>query len=253
MRLATLAFVFALGSSGCGRLAQDTRVEARPATPTISVSPGAHRLGLGSLMLRDLSWRDGTLFVPRNAATRPSPLLVLLHGGGGRETDFHAVFRPLVDEFGVVAVTLDARHNTWDGIDSPYGPDVRSIDAALDHVFDRLVIDRSRIALGGLSDGGTYSLSLGLANGDLFTHLIAIAPGYYSPPSPPVGRPRIFVGHGVRDNVYNVRLSRYFTVPRLQGDGYDVTYFEFDGPHWVTEVAARRALEWLTEAPGPRS
>jgi predicted esterase len=31
----------------------------------------------------------------------------------------------------------------------------------------------------------------------------------------------------------------------LKDAGYDVTYFEFNGPHWVTEEAARRALEWL--------
>ncbi len=31
----------------------------------------------------------------------------------------------------------------------------------------------------------------------------------------------------------------------LKDAGYDVTYFEFDGPHWVTEEAGRRALEWL--------
>ena len=46
-----------------------------------------------------------------------------------------------------------------------------------------------------------YALSVGKINGDLFTHLIAVAPGYIRAPAPPVGKPRIFLAHGTRDNV----------------------------------------------------
>lgn len=245
--LAVVIAVIGMTISGCSPAAQVTRIQARPVAPTRAIGPGAHPLGLGRPRIRDLAWRDGTLFVPTSARDRQSPLLVLLHGGGGRADDFHAVFSPLVEEFDVAIVTLDSRDNTWDGIDSPYGPDVLSIDATLQHVFDRVAIDPGRIALGGLSDGASYALSVGLANGDLFTHLIAVAPGFFASPAPPVGRPRIFVGHGVRDNVYSIRMSRSITVPKLAQEGYDVTFFEFDGPHWVTPAAARRALEWLTK------
>jgi phospholipase/carboxylesterase len=169
---------------------------------------------------------------------------VWLHGGGGQSADIHHVF-PLADEYGVVVLALDSRDNTWDGIDSPYGPDVTFLDAALRHTFARVAVDAGRLALGGLSDGASYSLSLGAVNGDLFTHLVAVAPGFIAAPAAPVGRPRIFVAHGTRDNVYHVGLSRNRLVPKLRRDGYDVTYFEFDGPHWVTDEAARRALEWL--------
>ena len=169
---------------------------------------------------------------------------MLLHGGGGRAGDFRALF-PLAEEFGVAMLALDSRHNTWDGIDSPYGPDVQFIDAALRYTFERVAIDPARIALGGVSDGGAYSLSLGLVNGDLFTHLVAVAPGFSAPPAPPMGRPRIFVAHGTRDNVYSPAGSRLVIVPKLKMAGYDVTYYEFDGPHWFTEDAARHTLQWF--------
>jgi phospholipase/carboxylesterase len=189
--------------------------------------------------------RDGTLYIPRNVHLRNlMPLIVLLHGGGGRAEDFRHIF-PLAEEYGVVMVALDSRDNTWDGIDSPYGPDVVFLDAALRRTFEGVAVDPRRIALGGPSDGASYALSLGLANGDLFTHLVAVAPGSVAPPAPPVGRPRIFVALGTRDNVYSVARSRNRLVPQLRRDGYDVTYFEFDGPHWVTDEAARHALEWL--------
>ena len=146
--------------------------------------------------------------MPRQAAQpRPLPLIVLLHGGGGRAEDFRHMF-PLAEEFGVAMLALDSRHNTWDGIDSPFGPDVQFIDAALRYTLERVAVDPARIALGGMSDGGAYSLSLGLVNGDLFTHLVAVAPGFYDPPAPTAGRPRIFVAHGTRDNVYSATGSR---------------------------------------------
>ena len=171
---------------------QVTRVLARPGQPTVAIEPGEHRLDLGGR----LTSRDGTLYIPRIAATRnPLPLLVLLHGGGGRADYFRFTF-PLAEEFGVVILTLDSRDNTWDGVDSPFGPDVIFMDAALQHTFERVAIDPLKIGLGGVSDGGFYALSVGLANGDSFTHLIAVAPGFFAPPGPPVGRPRIFVAHG---------------------------------------------------------
>lgn len=245
-RAPVMVAALAVAVVGCGRAGpQVTRVRARPVAPTLAIGPGDHPLGMSTWRLRDAARRDGRLYVPRQATPQhPLPLIVLLHGGGGRAEDFRSKF-PLAEEFGVVMLALDSRDNTWDGIDSPYGPDVQFIDAALRHTFERVAVDPGRIALGGLSDGGAYSLSLGLVNGDLFTHLVAVAPGYFAPPAPPAGRPRIFVAHGTRDNVYSVAGSRRRIVPQLTGAGYDVTYFEFDGPHWVTETAARQALQWL--------
>lgn len=221
-----------------------TRIEARPVTPRYPVAAGPHPLGIGRAVYRGLR-RDGVLYVPaRAAAGHAVPLLVMLHGGGGRASDFAFMF-PIVEAFGVALLTLDARHNTWDGVDSPFGPDVLFIDEALAHTFARVAVDPTRLALGGLSDGGMYALTIGRINGDLFTHLIAFAAGYVQEPAPPVGTPRILVAHGTRDTVYRVATSRSRLVPQLRRAGYDVTYHEFDGPHFVTPDAARAALAWL--------
>lgn len=221
-----------------------TRVQARPGRPTAATAPGVRPLDLGVAWYRGMR-RDGTLLVPAAAASgQPVPLLVVLHGGGGRADDFRFML-PLADERGVALLLLDARHNTWDGVDSPFGPDVRFIDEALAHTFARVAIDPARIGLGGLSDGGMYALSVGIVNGDLFTHLLAVSAGYMDPPGPPAGRPRIFLGHGRRDTVYGLASTRDRLQPRLRREGYDVTYFEFDGPHFITPEAAREMLDWL--------
>ena len=248
MTRALLVIIFGVIVCGCKPAEPEiTRIQARVVTPTVETEPGEYPLGLGGPLLinRTVSWRDGILYIPRISRYRSSmPLLVWLHGGGGSASDIQHIF-PLAEELGVVILTIDARHNTWDGIDSPFGPDVRFIDAALQHTFESIAIDPRRVGLGGLSDGASYALALGRANGDFFTHLIAVAPGRLDPPAPATGQPGIFVAHGTRDNVYNVVGSRRFIVPRLKSAGYDVTYYEFDGPHWVPAPVARKALEWL--------
>jgi len=54
--------------------------------------------------------------------------------------------------------------------------------------------------------------------------------------------------HGTRDTVYSASGSRNQLLPELRQAGYDVTYFEFDGPHFITPPVARAALKWLTGA-----
>lgn len=203
------------------------------------IEPGEHPLGLGL-------WRDGFLYIPKSVTARTSlPLFVMLHGGGDRAAQMRYMF-PIAEELGVAVLVPDARDNTWDGIDSRIGPDVKFIDAALRHTFQRVSVDPKRLAIGGASDGASYALSLGLANGDLFTHLIAFAPGSVFTPGPPAGQPRIFMAHGTRDRVLPIDFTSRLMVPRLRDAGYHVTYREFDGAHTVTSIIAREALEWLT-------
>jgi phospholipase/carboxylesterase len=99
------------------------------------------------------------------------------------------------------------------------------------------------VAAGGFSDGASYALSVGLGNGDLFTHVLAFSPGFMAP-AVVVGEPRVYVSHGSRDEVLPIGCSRRI-VPELGRAGYDVRYHEFDGPHTVPEAVARGAVDWF--------
>jgi phospholipase/carboxylesterase len=123
--------------------------------------------------------------------------------------------------------------------------DVAFLDRALRHTFQRCRIDPAQIALAGFSDGASYALSLGVSNGDLFSHLVGYSPGFLNTSPPLVGEPRIFVSHGTQDPVLSVSLSRALIVPELRNAGYDVTYREFDGGHEVPAEISEEALDWF--------
>ena len=222
--------------SGAARgrlLASPARASSHPAA-----TGGLRRLGLSS-------GRDGLLYVPPgHDATREQPLALTLHGAGGDARSGLSHLVGLADEFGLVLLAPESRGRTWDVLVGGYGPDVGFIDRALGQTFDRLTVDPGRLAITGFSDGASYALSLGLTNGDLFTHAIAFSPGFAAP-AERRSEPPIFVSHGTRDRVLPIERCSRKIVPQLEREGYGVLYREFDGPHTVPEAVAREALEWF--------
>ena len=217
---------------------QEGRLLARPARPPADVKAptGLQRLGLGP------DERDGLLYVPPNYdAARPAPLALMLHGAGGDARGGISPFLGLTEEAGLVLLAPESRGRTWDVLVGGYGPDVGFVDRALERTFGRLAVDEGRLAVAGFSDGASYALSLGLTNGDLFTHVIAFSPGFASPAARR-GAPRVFVSHGTRDGVLPIDETSRRIVPRLEREGYEVRYREFDGPHTVPEDVAGEAL-----------
>jgi predicted esterase len=190
--------------------------------------------------------RPTLLYVPTGyRPDHPIPLVVMLHGAAGDARAGIAPFLDLADEMGLLLVAPSSRRRTWDVIRGGYGPDVACIDRALELVFARYVIDPARIAAQGFSDGASYALSLGLANGDLFTHIVAFAPGFVAE-GLLEGRPAIYVAHGIQDDILPVDICSRQLVPRLRRGGYQVQYHEFDGRHAVPPEIAQEASDWIT-------
>ena len=246
LRLLTLIVTLASLQS-CTPAVEQYRITLDTQPNTEEKLVGEYPLSLGSHLLVNgkVQWKDGIVYVP-SGNDKPMPLLIWLHGGGSDANAFRYML-PLAESHKVVLVLLDARHNTWDGIDSPFGPDVVFINKALNSVLAKTNINRQKIALGGLSDGASYALAIGRTNGDIFTHIIAASPWFLTPPGDVIGNPDILVVHGINDNVYPVVNSRHVIVPWLEKAGHQVDYIEFDGPHWVPEPVADQILAWLSQ------
>jgi predicted esterase len=165
-------------------------VRPNPPPSDAAVSTGLRPLGLGSN-------RDGLLYVPAGYGELAKvPLALTLHGAGGNARSGISHFLHLADTAGVVLLAPESRGRSWDVLVGGYGPDVEFINRTLKWAFDRLALNAQRLAITGFSDGASYALSLGLTNGDLFTHVIAFrrgswhrrAAGASRPSSSPTGR-----------------------------------------------------------------
>lgn len=166
---------------------------------------------------------------------------MFFHGAGGRGEHGLPLLQDVAAERGLLVLLPSSAGSTWDLISGGLGRDVGGLDAALAHVFADYAVEH--VAFGGFSDGASYALSIGLANGDLGEAVLAFSPGFAAPPVQ-VGQPRVFLSHGTADRVLPVDRCGRRVARLLQQAGYDVRYEEFAGghvvpPEWVTE-----ALDW---------
>jgi phospholipase/carboxylesterase len=190
--------------------------------------------------------RDALLYVPPSyKAAQPMPLAVMLHGAGGDAHHSMSLLQPLANTAGIILLAPQSRGGTWDIIeDEQFGCDVIFISEAVQQVLNQYAVDRNRMAMGGFSDGASYALCLGLINGELFTHIIALSPGFYYAPEPK-GKPKVYVSHGVHDHILPIAHCSRRLVPRLQKAQYDVLYREFEGEHILLDAVRQEAVQWF--------
>jgi phospholipase/carboxylesterase len=222
----------------------EVRLRFRPRPTTGEPGGRDEPLGLGQE-------RDGVLYVP-DTAEPGAPLLVFLHGATGSGRSHMRAVLAAADRYGVILVAPDSRSGgTWDLItQARFGPDVEFVDRVLDAVVDRVDADTRRLALGGVSDGASYALSVGLSNGDVFSTVLAFSPGFLAVPET-VGRPRLFISHGTADPILPIDgCSRSF-VPVLRDAGYEVMFSEFDGGHTVPPEISDAGVRWWLDRPAP--
>ena len=157
------------------------------------------------------------------------------------------VMKGHAEENGVLLLVPQSLMPTWDIVIGGNGPDRERLENALDWVADRYALRADKFAFAGHSDGGSYSLSNGIANGDFVTHILAFSAGFFSPLHQE-GAPYIFIAHGSRDEQTPVETAGRASAHRLKAAGYDVCYIEFDGPHAsqppVVEVAVQYFLNY---------
>lgn len=216
------------------------KLSARP-----GLSSGVKISTAGIVRLDVGDQRECLLYVPQNyRADNRFPLILALHGASGNANTGLSLFQRTAEATNAILLVPSSKKRTWDMLIRNYAEDVKLIDRALAHVFKSYQIDESKLAIGGFSDGASYALSLGLANGDLFTHVMAFSPGFVLP-LPRQGSPRIYISHGLRDAMLPVDRCSRKIVAQLQRENYDVFYHEFDGSHSAPVKIVQEAMGWF--------
>ncbi len=186
------------------------------------------------------------LYVPVGyQASTPTPLVLMFHGEG--QTSYQAIstYQPHADAAGLALLAIDSAATTWDIFaEGGYGTDVEFMNAALTAVFKVLNVDHTRIAVEGFSDGASYAIAVGRANGNFFSHVIACSAAL-APGVTPVGMPKFFLAHGINDTTFSISGTGDLINADLIADGYTVDYVRFDGGHELPDAIVQQAIAWL--------
>jgi phospholipase/carboxylesterase len=198
----------------------------------------------------------------RPAAGTPEGALVLFHGRGADELDLF----PLLDAFdperrlvgatprGPLALPPGGAH--WyvlGGIGTPEPKTFFTSYDAASEWLDAFVAEHGlafeRVVLGGFSQGGVMTYSLGLGAGRprpagliALSSFMPTVEGFsldLSPPLPPVA-----IGHGTHDNVIGVEWGRRARAT-LEAAGADVLYRETPMFHQIDPDFVREIAAWL--------
>lgn len=220
---------------GCTSVEADpSRFRARPASSS-PAKPGLRDLGLK---------RTALLYVPEKAN---GAFALVLHGATQNPERMMVRFQPPADEFGVTLLAPKSLDYTWDAIRGDFGTDVAFIDEALRAAFAACAVDPKHLAVSGFSDGATYAVALGRANGDLFTHVMAFSPGFIIRGVTTVGHPRFFLSHGTRDPILSIDSGSRLIARELRHENLSVKLREFDGEHRVPPEIAQEAYRWFVQ------
>jgi phospholipase/carboxylesterase len=208
---------------------------------------------VGVLHARNDHGRRGglSLYVPETwePSAPPTPLVVALHGGSGHGRDFVWAWLREARSRGILLLSPTALERTW-SIMGGEDVDAPRLQAAVEDVATRYHVDRSRVLLTGMSDGGTYALLCGLQDGMPFTHL-APACGVLHPfllargdIRRARGRP-VYLVHGALDWMFPVQTARMGR-DALEMAGARVVYREIgDLSHTYPRDENPRILDWL--------
>jgi phospholipase/carboxylesterase len=196
-----------------------------------------------------------SLYVPETCdGRRPFPLIVALHGGHGHGRDFLWTWLRDARSREVLLIGPTSRMRTWSIMGGP-DEDAEGLRQMIDFVASRYPVDRARVLLTGMSDGATYALLCGLADGMPFTHL-APACGALHPLllagggiARARGRP-IYLIHGALDWMFPVNTAR-LARDVLAGVGAQLVYREIeDLSHTYPREENARILDWLMRGTG---
>ena len=190
-----------------------------------------------------------SLYVPESwDGASAMPLVIALHGGSGHGRDFVWSWLREARARQVLLLSPTSTQRTW----SLMGDDVDSepLRQMVAGVAERYPIDRTRVLLTGMSDGGTYTMITGLQDQTPFTHL-APACGVLHLGLLGGGLERardkpIYLIHGALDWMFPVYTAR-MAQEALTAVGARLVYRELpDLSHTYPRDENPRILDWLT-------
>ena len=192
-----------------------------------------------------------SLYVPENYNPRTQcPLIVSLHGAGGHGYGHVWTWIRDARSNGVVVLCPTSISMTW-GLSEPES-DIENILSQVEEVGRNWNIDRDRLLLQGISDGGSFALATGLMEDSVFTHLVPCFPSFHPmfiemSTYERLQSVRIYLIHGALDWMFPIETARE-TYHALLHAGVDIEFREIaDLSHSYPDDENVNILRWYLD------
>ncbi|MBH79689.1 MAG: phospholipase [Gammaproteobacteria bacterium] len=214
--------------------------------------PSAERAGI--IHAENESQQRGgcSIYVPEYYdETHPYPLVVALHGGSGHGRSFLWTWLRDARSRGAIVISPTSRQNTWSLTEPEI--DLPGLDGLVERAQGLWNVDKQRILLTGMSDGGTFSYLGGLRDDSPFTHLAPISGSFHPFVLEGCGGQRlsglpIYLVHGALDWMFPADMAR-MACNTLKAAGANITYRELeDLSHTYPREENQRILDWLMQS-----
>ena len=117
------------------------------------------------------------------------------------------------------------------------------------------MVDTTRVAVMGMSDGASMAISMALRNPSVFQAALVQATGFFIRPTfmpPEVPRPQIFMEHGTGDRLFDIRSIALPNREQLLSLGCRVEFRAVEAGHMVRAEFFDDALAFWCALPRNR-
>ena len=200
---------------------------------------------------------------PKTRTENP-PLLLLMHGVGSNEQDMFSMSDQLPDNFLIIAargpLTIGPNSFAWFQVSFSTGvPVINSAQAEnsritiiefIESLKTQYRFNEKEIYIGGFSQGGIMSYSVGLTRPDLIKGIAVMSGRLLKEVRPQFASPdelkklKVFISHGISDNVLSIEYAREANA-YLKTLNITPTFKEFEAGHTVNNEMLIGLVDWL--------
>lgn len=188
-----------------------------------------------------------------------APLLILLHGYGSNEKDMFSLSQYMPEDFYVVTPRapqkLSENKYAWYTLTPPLLYKMSEVQTAIEeiktfteYVAEKYKVDKSRIYLGGFSQGAILSMGSGLIHPDTYKGILCLSGQVYPEFIDMAHQTNqdldIFISHGYKDETLLASDMRQ-SLGKLTSMGYDPDFHFYDTRHTISDQNLRDMIAWL--------
>jgi phospholipase/carboxylesterase len=201
---------------------------------------------------------------PKTETENP-PLLLLMHGVGSNEQDMFSMADQLPGNFLIISargpLTIGPNSFAWFQVSFSSGvPVINSVQAEnsrntiiefIESLKTQYSFNEKKVSIGGFSQGGIMSYSVGLTRPDLIKGIAVMSGRLLKEVRPQIASPdelkklKVFISHGISDNVLSIEYAREAKA-YLKTLNITPAYKEFEAGHTVNNEMLSGLVDWLS-------